>query len=471
MESKMTREQQKRKKRNTIGRIMVALVLMSSLGYAAKAAIQSKCYFAEDTFFQGVDCSGLNIQQAEEKIKSELENATVSFLLPSGEQITAKTKTFEPTLKQDFEEKLKSILKSQPLFPKQEKNTHTIVNMVTVNKSAVKDYLLKYMDDSKEVTTANNIPIEYDEKSKRLEASGTFSDITIDIDETCEYIVSELQKGSILIDISVLAMQKWTEIENEISERLKFVNQALTADVVYQINDTTTFELNSETIKDWIYLDENANYHIDFEGIVSEIAERTKSFNFEATGIGSVNRRFSKNDMPEIDTAQEISWLETNLATGIQTTRELSYIKKPKDIDLSAYIELDITRQTIWMYLNGECILESPCVTGSVVGRHSTPTGVYHLTNKAKNTVLRGYNNDGSRYASHVDFWMAFIKNSIGFHDASWRKGVFGGDIYKTNGSHGCVNMPYNATKMLYENITSDMPIIIYKSETLEQVQ
>ena len=461
----MTREQQKRKNRNTIGLILLVLTVL----WVANTIIRSKYYFAEGTFLQGINCSGLNIQQAKEKIK----NGTISFVLPNGERSCAPFKEFEPVFKQDTEEILKSILENQPIFPKQEKNTHSIVNMVTVNKSAVKDYLLKYMDDSKEVTTANNIPIEYNEKRKRLEVAETFLEITIDIDEACEYVTAKLQEGRTFIDISALAMQKWEEIVNEVEERLKDINQVLATDVVYQINNTTTFELNSNTIKDWIYLDENANYHIDFEGIVSEIAEKTKRFNFKATGIGIVNLKFSKNDIPEIDTEQEISWLKANLATGIQTTRELSYIKQPKDIDLSAYIELDITRQTIWMYINGECILESPCVTGSVAGGHSTPTGIYHLTKKARNTVLRGYNNDGSRYASHVDFWMAFIKNSIGFHDASWRDDVFGfgGDIYKTNGSHGCVNMPYNKAKMLYENITSDMPIIIYKSETLEQVQ
>ena len=36
---------------------------------------------------------------------------------------------------------------------------------------------------------------------------------------------------------------------------------------------------------------------------------------------------------------------------------------------------------------------------------------------------------------------MPFVGNSIGLHDASWR-GSFGGSIYQSNGSHGCVNLP-----------------------------
>ena len=464
MKIRMTREQHKRRNRNIMVRIIWTLVLVLLFGYAAKKIIQSRCYFAEGTFFQGINCSGLNAQQAEEKIKNEIENGTVFILFPNGEQVNVHPKIFELMLNHDVEKTLKTTLKKQKVFPRQHRNTYFLISMVTVNKNAVKDYLLEYIDDSEEATTVNNIPIEYDEKTRKFKVSGNFTNIIIDIDEISEYVVSELQEGNKVIDISAFAIKKWTEIEGEMLERLKLVNQALESVVVYQINSTTTFELNSETIKDWIYLDENKKYNIDFEGIVSEIAEKTKSFNFKATEIGNIDLLFSKSDMPEIDTEQEISWLKENLATGIKTTRELSYVKKPKDIDLKSYIELDITRQTIWMYLNGKCILKTPCVTGNVSGGHSTPTGIYYLTNKAKNTVLRGYNNDGSRYTAHVDYWMAFIRNSIGFHDASWRKGVFGENIYKTNGSHGCVNMPRDAAKILYENITSDMPIIIYES-------
>jgi len=48
-------------------------------------------------------------------------------------------------------------------------------------------------------------------------------------------------------------------------------------------------------------------------------------------------------------------------------------------------------------------------------------------------------------------------------HDASWRS-VFGGEIYKNNGSHGCVNMPYEAAKTVYSYIDKTMPIIVYSS-------
>ena len=76
---------------------------------------------------------------------------------------------------------------------------------------------------------------------------------------------------------------------------------------------------------------------------------------------------------------------------------------------------------------------------------------------------MEGYNRDGSKYSSFVDYWMRFYEG-VGFHDATWRS-QFGGNIYLTNGSHGCVNMPKDAAIILYEYINETMPIIVYNSQ------
>ena len=114
------------------------------------------------------------------------------------------------------------------------------------------------------------------------------------------------------------------------------------------------------------------------------------------------------------------------------------------------------------MYVNGRCIVNTPVVTGSVNQGYSTPVGIYYLTYKSMHETLEGYNSDGSKYSSPVTFWMPF-NGGIGFHDASWRSN-FGGNIYMTNGSHGCVNLPYSAAQTLYNNINTSIPIILYAS-------
>ena len=60
-----------------------------------------------------------------------------------------------------------------------------------------------------------------------------------------------------------------------------------------------------------------------------------------------------------------------------------------------------------------------------------------------------------------VTYWMPF-HDGQGLHDASWRSN-FGGNIYQTNGSHGCVNLPTYAAATIYSYIDSNYPIVLYK--------
>ena len=53
-------------------------------------------------------------------------------------------------------------------------------------------------------------------------------------------------------------------------------------------------------------------------------------------------------------------------------------------------------------------------------------------------------------------------------HDSSWRSS-FGGVIYQTNGSHGCINLPPAAAKTIFENIEKGIPVLCYHLGQTEQ--
>lgn len=119
------------------------------------------------------------------------------------------------------------------------------------------------------------------------------------------------------------------------------------------------------------------------------------------------------------------------------------------------YILVDISDQTLKYYVKGKVKLKSNVVIG---GRGcGTPTGRFKLHHKARNVNLTG-----PGYVSHVNYWMPFIGQSYGMHDASWRS-QFGGSIYKYNGSHGCVNMPRSKVSKLYKMVPNGTRVIIRK--------
>lgn len=122
----------------------------------------------------------------------------------------------------------------------------------------------------------------------------------------------------------------------------------------------------------------------------------------------------------------------------------------------NTYVEINLTAQHLFLYVDGERILESDFVSGNSSRGYDTPVGVYSITYKQRNATLVGEN-----YETPVSYWMPFNRN-VGMHDANWRSS-FGGDIYKTNGSHGCINLPPSMAQEIYGYIEKGTPVICYQ--------
>ena len=129
----------------------------------------------------------------------------------------------------------------------------------------------------------------------------------------------------------------------------------------------------------------------------------------------------------------------------------------------TTYAEVDLTGQHVYMFQEGNLVWDAPCVTGNISKNYDTPPGIYSLTYKEKDRILRGAKKaDGTyEYESHVDYWMPF-NGGIGFHDATWRS-KFGGTIFQTSGSHGCINLPPEKASVLYDLIYKGMPVLCYQ--------
>ena len=121
----------------------------------------------------------------------------------------------------------------------------------------------------------------------------------------------------------------------------------------------------------------------------------------------------------------------------------------------NTYVEINLTAQHLFLYKDGEKILESDFVSGNVARGYTTPGGIFGLTYKQRDATLTG-----ETYRTPVSYWMPF-NNNIGMHDATWRR-EFGKNIYLTNGSHGCINLPFSAAKEIYGHIEKGTPVICY---------
>ena len=205
---------------------------------------------------------------------------------------------------------------------------------------------------------------------------------------------------------------------------------------------------------------------IDGEAVktwVAELADRrdtykkARQFNSTLRGVITVS---GGNYGWQIDQETESAALLASVENGEVTTKQPAWSHEGKawgeDNDVGGtYIEVDMGAQHMWAYKDGALLIDTDVVTGNISRNYGTPSMVAAIQYKDRNAVLRGDN-----YATPVKYWMPFYGN-YGIHDASWRR-EFGGTVYLTNGSHGCVNTPPAAMKGIFETMDSGTPVVLY---------
>ena len=142
--------------------------------------------------------------------------------------------------------------------------------------------------------------------------------------------------------------------------------------------------------------------------------------------------------------------------TGTPTELEFTARTEIYDKEVGdTYVEVSLDDQHVWYIVDGDVYLESDCVTGNYRSA-DTPKGFFEVNAKVSPCTLKG-----DDYTSYVTYWMPFIGGGWGLHDADWRSS-FGGNIYKGNGSHGCVNLPPDVAKKMYAKMEVGTPVIVY---------
>lgn len=234
--------------------------------------------------------------------------------------------------------------------------------------------------------------------------------------------------------------------------------------------------IDSSVTAEWITLNEDGSFAQDENGdlilneaavreYVASLAEKYNTKGTDRTFMSTSGKEihFTQNQVlygTTLDQNSEVKLLLEefkNGETGIE--REPKYISKAyvdtEDGIGNTYIEINLTEQHLYFYKDGEVALESDFVSGNMRAGMGTPQLYAYVRNKARNVTLRG-----PGYESFVYYWMG-IWQGYGMHDATWR-GKFGGEIYKTSGSHGCINLPLNFIKEFYEEVEVGMPLIMF---------
>jgi hypothetical protein len=319
--------------------------------------------------------------------------------------------------------------------------------------------------DPNKVTEPQNAKIVYGENGYEVVPEVYGNKANNDI--LYQAIKNAATNGTVVLDLEGIKCYvdpSLTSDSGKVKETITTLEKYLATRITYNY-DGGSEVVDAAEIVDWAELDGELNIALnqtEIKNFVNNLAPYYntvgKSRTFQ-TSTGSVIEVGGGDFGWKINASGEVAHLVEAIQNGTVEDRTPSYSHKGAvqgQNDLGkTYVEINITAQHLWYYKNGSLVVEGDVVTGNVSNGNGTPAGIYKLKYKERNATL-----DGQDYSTPVDYWMPF-NNNIGIHDAIWRT-AFGGDIYLTAGSHGCVNSPHELAKTIYENISPGVPVIVY---------
>ncbi|MDD3369140.1 MAG: L,D-transpeptidase family protein [Lachnospiraceae bacterium] len=457
----------------------VFLILLLLLGSYFALAVYYREGFSAGTWINQVYCTGKSI----EEVNSELlaGNPYMEIILYNGEE----TETFslqEIDLEMDYTTGLTSLMRLQNPFLW----ITNLWNHVDVGGSGERAFHAEISWDdflfSKELAklslvTEGNLDTDEHEVSIQKTADGYRLKDTmlhcLDQKALQTAIEQAVAAQESQLDISPYYYDMpYTDAQQKIMALWQKVDAFQNRDLIYDMGDTDV-KIGGAVCADFILLDENGDFSLDENGnlqideeavsdFIEQLADEFDTFDGKrefTTSEGNHITVEGGNYGCLIDRKTEKEYLINAIKDGVEEKhipvyKRVEKVRGKNDIG-DTYIEINLSKQHMYYYEAGKLLEDTPIVTGNMARRRDTPAGVYYVYYKQRNRTLKG-----PGYSSFVKYWMA-VYRGIGIHDASWRD-EFGGDIYKTEGSHGCINTPTDVMIRLYDQVEKGTPVVMF---------
>ncbi len=286
--------------------------------------------------------------------------------------------------------------------------------------------------------------------------------------------VSEMEH-EVHLDSSHLVQAAVKSGDEALQASLDSANALLSCDVKLTLSGKVVASLGPDEISGWVVFADDGTASMDEaarDAWVAQVSDTYSTVNKERTYTRPDGKTITVNAGTYgwmVDTEAFSQLVSDSLASGATGDVEIPCYQTGNgysDIgDWGAFCDIDLTEQHARFYdAGGTLVWESDIVSGTP-GADGTPTGVYMCNHKMRNVNLKGPidpETDKPKWDSPVDYWIPFIGNLIGLHDASWQS-AFGGSRYVDGfGSRGCVNLPLSAAASIYDLIQPGDTVIVH---------
>lgn len=460
---------QKKSKITTLLIILFVFFFTATITYAFISYYYTS-HFYKNTYINGVDMSNKTVSEVKTNINRKLANYTLT--IEGRGNITEKVYGYNIGLTAVFDGSLEDIIGQQKgfdwpryLFAKKEIEIETMIDIdEELFDLNFKD--LVFLDEEQLINPADAYISEYDGSSYKIIGEEKGNIIKEDIlYKSIVESINLLKPTLILEDLHAYEEPEIKSDDPELVPLLNDLNEFAKAKIVYEFGEIKEL-VDGNRISQWLIVDEFNKVSLDSQGVRNFVDYIGKTYN----SFGKT-RTLETSWGPTIEVSggdygwwlnrgKEVEELSELILAGANTIKEPAYLQTAaqygEDDVGDTYVEVNITAQHLYFYKEGELIVESDFVSGDLSKGYVNPTGTFPIQYKARNATL-----NGETYSTPVKYWMPFY-GGIGFHDAKWRK-EFGKDIYKEDGSHGCINLPEEVAQKMYENIERGVAVYVYE--------
>ena len=457
--------------KKVLTKIILGLIVICGIIY-----LLGTLYFEDryqfNTFINEQDVSKMTESEVKKKFLGE-DSLYINIVGKdvNQEMITGEEIGFESKISDNFYEISKSQNKWTWPFSLLRKKEYEVTVKSSFDEDLLKDRLKRTnVVKNENATFPEDAYIKKDNSGFRIipEKEGT----VIDFDSFFEGVKEALNNRQTGYNVSKEGDYLEPEITStspELKEELTKLKNATDFKITYRTYKGSTV-LTNKQFGDWIEVDDNGLISNVNEDMIKSLVDDIAS---DCNTVGNTINFTTKNSGVITLKSQTYGW-KVNKEKARQMIVDALYNQETTTIDIpfsnegtnndgkigDTYIEVSISEQHLWFYKKGKLVVESDVVTGKPTQDRQTETGLYTIVSRETERYLGTYEVQG--YSSFVHYWMPF-NGGQGLHDATWRDdSEFGGTTYKTNGSHGCVNLPLDVAKIIYENSHTGYPVIVY---------
>lgn len=480
-------QRKRRKKKSSGGGAVIAfllgfVVLVIGIGYFV-GLILTNGAFLPNTTINGVDVSKMTLAEATQVLETTTDEMNIEITKRDGTVILIPYSSF------DYGDNIAQLVQQ----------TYSGINRKLWFKSLFSstDYVVKpetSYDQNKLIQELDSIVWGTTEPQNafitRTDSGFEIVDATngdkVKYDVLKPYLLDQISKGNMKINISDVDCYYTAEIQREdLEDKLQFYERVGNINIKIDF-DYTQEELTIDDFGTWLTFDENGNYTVNKDEVAQYVGYLADTYDtygkarkFHATIQGDIyvdqgpqgtygwliDQEKTTEKLTQMLEEGTSGTIDPIYATRLDKYGNVFFTYKSIESARSAesdigdtYIEVDLTNQTIWYYYKGELKFETDQVVSGLASnpKRKTPEGVYEILDKKSPYYMNGdgYSDVYCKYFIRVSY------EGIGFHDLS--RSSYGGEIYLTNGSHGCLNMKKAEVEKLYNLVQGGTPVIMY---------